>query len=71
MLLVSNVIRLIIKSLKLKIVGINAKKARGLMVNFIIKNKITKVEELKGFAEAGYKFDSKLSSERSFLFVKI
>ena len=59
------------KAGKLKIVGINAKKARGLMVNFIIKNKITKVEELKGFAEAGYKFDSKLSSERSFLFVKI
>ncbi len=59
------------KAGKLKIVGINAKKARGLMVNFIIKNKITKVEELKGFAEAGYKFDSKLSSEKSFLFVKI
>jgi len=55
---------------KLKIVGINAKKARGLMVNFIVKNKITNSKDLKAFKESNYFFDSKLSNEENFIFIR-
>lgn len=54
----------------LKIIGILAKKARGMMVNFIIKNRITVPEEIKKFDYSGYKFDGDLSSESEFVFVR-
>ena len=53
-----------------KIVGIFAKKARGLMADFIIKNKIDKVEQLKQFKLAGYQFVEKFSSENNWHFYK-
>jgi len=53
-----------------KIVAIYAKRARGSMANFIIKNKITKPEELKKFNEKNYKFNKKLSSENEFVFTR-
>jgi len=39
----------------MKVVGLRAKKARGMMVNFIITNKIETVEGIKRFGEGGYK----------------
>jgi cytoplasmic iron level regulating protein YaaA (DUF328/UPF0246 family) len=54
----------------LKIVGINAKKARGLMTNFAIKNRITNPEKLKKFAEENYKFSEKLSDKNNWVFVR-
>ena len=51
-----------------KVVGINAKRARGLMARFIIKNKILKVDKLKLFSSAGYKFNEKLSSQNTLIF---
>jgi cytoplasmic iron level regulating protein YaaA (DUF328/UPF0246 family) len=51
-------------------VAIYAKKARGLMCNFIIKNHLTDVEALKGFNEQGYKFNKKISSETDWLFTR-
>ena len=44
-----------------KIISIYAKKARGLMTSFIIKNKISNPEELKLFDSAGYFYNDKLS----------
>ena len=44
------------KNGKLKVISFYAKKARGEMVNFIIKNKITSFEELKLFKNNGYVF---------------
>jgi len=44
------------KNGKLKVVSFYAKRARGEMVNFIIKNKITSFEELKLFKNNGYAF---------------
>ena len=44
------------KNGKLKVISFFAKKARGEMVNFIIKNKITSFEELKLFKNNGYAF---------------
>ena len=45
------------KNGKLKVISFFAKKARGEMCNFIIKNQINKLEDLKLFANQGYKFD--------------
>ena len=44
------------KNGKLKVISFYAKKARGEMVNFIIKNKIKNPENLKYFSNLGYKF---------------
>lgn len=53
-----------------KIVGINAKKARGLMANFIIKNRISKISDLKDFVVGGYRFAKEMSDDLSFVFTK-
>ncbi len=53
-----------------KIIGINAKKARGLMANFIIKNKISSPKDLKNFAIEKYLFAKEMSSESDFVFVR-
>ena len=44
------------KNGKLKVISFYAKKARGEMVNFIIKNKIKKASNLKYFSNLGYQF---------------
>ena len=44
------------KNGSLKVVSFFAKKARGEMVNFILKNKINNIDELKMFSNNGYKF---------------
>lgn len=53
---------------KLKTIGLMAKRARGLMADFIIKNKITKKEDLLNFEEGGYKFDPELSKDNNWVF---
>ena len=54
----------------LKIIGINAKKARGMMANFAIKNKISDPQKLKKFAAENYRFDEKLSDAKNWIFVR-
>jgi cytoplasmic iron level regulating protein YaaA (DUF328/UPF0246 family) len=54
----------------LKIVGINAKKARGLMTNFAIKNKITNPQNLKEFCQENYRFEKSLSDEMNLVFIR-
>ncbi len=44
-----------------KIITIYAKKARGMMARFIIKNQLTNPEELKFFDEDGYYYNESLS----------
>ncbi|MDA9688929.1 peroxide stress protein YaaA [Betaproteobacteria bacterium] len=58
------------KGNEFKVIGISAKRARGLMARFIIKNKIFKVDKLKLFSSAGYKFNEKLSSQNTMIFQK-
>jgi len=55
---------------KLKMISFFAKKARGLMVRYIIDNSIERAEDLKGFNYEGYAFDSKLSKENEFVFTR-
>ncbi|MEQ9115405.1 MAG: peroxide stress protein YaaA [Rickettsiales bacterium] len=54
----------------LKVVGIIAKRARGSMADYIIKNKIRNLELIKNFKGQGFRFDEKLSNLENFVFVK-
>lgn len=58
------------KSGEYKVIGIYAKLARGMMTNFIIKNRLSDPEELKVFNEDSYEFSDKLSQQNSWVFVR-
>ena len=47
-----------------------AKKARGLMVRYIIDNNITTIEGLKGFNTEGYGFSDSMSVENELVFTR-
>ncbi len=47
-----------------RILGMFAKKARGMMSRFILQNRLEQVEELKDFNLGGYKFQPALSDQR-------
>lgn len=53
-----------------KIIGIHAKKARGILANFIILNKIKTPNDLKHFNLFGYKFREDFSTEAEYVFVR-
>jgi len=53
-----------------KIISFFAKKARGMMTRYIVDNKVTNVEGLKGFDFAGYKYSAKLSEELTPTFIR-
>jgi uncharacterized protein len=55
---------------KISMVTVFAKRARGLMVRFIIENQLKQVEDLKAFNAEGYYFDSKRSTENNWLFLR-
>jgi len=57
------------KNEKLKVISFFAKKARGEMCNFIIKNKIINIEDLKLFSNLGYKFTEQ-NEKGEFLFTR-
>ena len=57
------------KNGKLKVISFFAKRARGEMVNFIIKNKIKKSESLKSFSNLGYLFTEQ-TEKGEFLFTR-
>lgn len=53
-----------------KIIGIYAKRARGLMINYMVKNKIKKPLDLQKFNLDKYSFNKMLSSESSWIFTR-
>jgi len=53
-----------------KIVSFRAKRARGLMSNYIIKNRIVRPEDLKSFNSEGYSFNESLSSSDEWVFIR-
>lgn len=59
-----------IKNGKEKVVSFFAKQARGAMTNFIIKNKIENMDNLKSFTWNGYHFHSHDEINKSILFLK-
>ena len=59
-----------LKNGQYKIISFYAKKARGYMSNWIIKNKITTAKELSKFAEEGYRFSAELSTSAEPVFLR-
>ena len=55
---------------KFKFITFSAKKARGLMTRYILKHKIEKPEDLKGFLDDDYAFNAELSSEDVWIFTR-
>ncbi|NIJ44768.1 hypothetical protein FHR24_001207 [Wenyingzhuangia heitensis] len=55
---------------KLKIISFHAKKARGLMVRYILDHQVETKEDLKGFNYEGYAFDTNLSTETDLVFTR-
>lgn len=53
-----------------KIITVYAKKARGLMTRFIMKNRISKGDELKHFDLEGYYYSDPLSNGDQFVFTR-
>ncbi len=55
---------------KLKMISFFAKKARGMMVRYIIDTNAETIEDLKGFNYEGYAFDANLSKGNKLVFTR-
>ena len=58
------------KNDKYKVISFYAKKARGMMASYIIKNRLEDIEGIKNFAEAGYSFNDELSDIHNLVFTR-
>ena len=58
------------KNGKYKIISFYAKKARGLMSAYIIKNRLKKPEDIKAFDVDGYKYSKSESSGNNWVFLR-
>ena len=58
------------KNGKYKIISFYAKKARGLMSAYLIRNRVSKAEEIAGFDFAGYRFSPKDSTDEKPVFLR-
>ncbi|MEE9303252.1 MAG: peroxide stress protein YaaA [Thiotrichaceae bacterium] len=55
---------------KTRVIAIFAKRARGMMTDYIIRNRIENSEDLKNFDVAGYQFSEMLSNDKQWTFVR-
>ena len=55
---------------KLKQISTNSKKMRGFILNHIVKNRITNINNLKDITLNEYVFNKDMSSEKKFVYVK-
>ncbi|MDY0132189.1 MAG: YaaA family protein [Desulforegulaceae bacterium] len=58
------------KDNKFRIIATYAKKARGAMADFIIKNRIEEKDDLKDFQGLGYTFNKKFSNNNNLVFTR-
>ncbi len=58
------------KNDKYKIISFYAKKARGMMAAYIIKNRLEKVEDLKNFNESDYIYSDEQSDHNNLVFIR-
>ncbi|SMN13770.1 UPF0246 protein YaaA [Bathymodiolus heckerae thiotrophic gill symbiont] len=69
----AKIINIVFKEFKnnsYKIIGIYAKRARGLMVNYMIKNRLNEPESLKAFKVENYQFKADMSDELTWVFTR-
>ena len=53
---------------KTRVVAIFAKRARGMMTDYFLRNRIEKPEDIKKFKQGGYRFRKELSDDRQWTF---
>lgn len=53
-----------------KVVGLHAKKARGMMARYIVQNEVRSIDQLKKFDLSGHKFNRELSSGDELVFTR-
>jgi uncharacterized protein len=53
-----------------KMIGVYAKKARGTLSRFIIKNQLQDPEDIKDFNGDGYRFNKSLSKDKNWVFTR-
>ena len=58
------------KNGKFKIISFYAKKARGMMADYIVRNQIEDVDSLKKFDATGYRFDEESSTATELVFLR-
>ena len=58
------------KNGKYKVVALFAKRARGMMVNFLVKNRIEDFNLIKNFDQDGYTFHPELSRDQEWVFCR-
>ncbi len=51
-----------------KFISYNAKKARGMMVHYMVKNRVKSIEDMKGFSYENYAFNQELSTDDLLIF---
>lgn len=54
----------------LKFISFNAKRARGFMTQYIVKNRITSAEDMKGFNMENYAYSEDHSTENEWIFTR-
>lgn len=59
-----------LKNGKYKIISFYAKKARGLMAAYVIKNRINDVEQIRNFNVDGYRYNEAMSTAREWVFTR-
>ncbi len=59
-----------VKDDKPRIVSFFAKRARGAMARFVVENRVTDPDGIKGFASGGYAFDPDLSEGNKWVFLR-
>ena len=55
---------------KYKIISFHAKRARGMMADYIVKNELKESDDLRGFSSAGYSYDAKSSTRDKPVFLR-
>lgn len=53
---------------KTRVIAIFAKRARGMMTDFILRNRIESAEDIKDFGTGGYRYSEQLSTENNWVF---
>jgi len=53
-----------------KMIGIYAKRARGLMSRYIIQNRLSDVDDIQQFDVDGYKFNPQMSDDKTWVFTR-
>lgn len=53
-----------------RVMGLFAKRARGMMARYIVRRRLEHVEDLKNFGDAGYRYNAKESSGSELVFLR-